>query len=179
MSVYFIRHGLTSYNEKSIIQGRIDLDLSPNGVKQIKEIAKNNSIIKNIDIIFSSPLKRAIETSNILNKEIKKDIIIDKRIIERNFGLLEGKTWEYKDHLKKIQKDNFIKKNNIETDIEIKKRVYSFLNFLKEKYYNQNVLIVSHGGLNRTFHSYFDKNQSIDNFENLSIKNGEIIKYEF
>lgn len=179
MSVYFIRHGLTSYNEKSIIQGRIDLDLSDNGVKQIKEISKNNPVIKKIDIIFSSPLKRAVQTSNILNEEIKKEIIIDERIIERNFGLLEGKSWEYKDHLKKMQKEDFIKNNNIESDSDIKKRVYSFLNFLKEKYYNQNVLIVSHGGLNRIFHCYFDKSQSIDNFENLSIKNGEIIKYEF
>lgn len=43
-----------------------------------------------IDLILCSPLKRAIQTAQIINKERNIRIIIDERISERDFGEFEG-----------------------------------------------------------------------------------------
>lgn len=169
---------MTFFNEKKLVQGRIDLSLSLNGIDKICQL-RNEEYLKEIDIIFSSPLKRAVETATLLNKNIKKSIRIDNRLIERDFALIEGKSFNYKEKMKEEYKDEFISNFHIEDFESIKRRIYSFLDEIKEKYSSKNILVISHGGLFRVFSSYFTHSLNQDNFEKLLINNGEVKKYEF
>ena len=85
---YFV-HGTTTDNEKDVSSGWSDVELSRLGVEQSKQLTeqtKNN----NYDVVFTSDLKRAIESAKITWGERYK-IIQDKRLRECNYGDMNGK----------------------------------------------------------------------------------------
>ena len=68
MKIYITRHGQTDSNKERKLMGqKIDDSLNEVGIKQAKELAKS-LFEEGFDIIFSSPLKRASETSEIIKK---------------------------------------------------------------------------------------------------------------
>ena len=148
--LYIIRHGKTDWNEKKLIQGRTDIELNDEGINDAKKLSKIIDLGK-IDICISSPLKRAKTTADIIvNNEI--DIIYDDLLIERCFGDYEGteildnltvKHWNYK------LNDS---SNNIENISELLNRAKIFLNKVKEKYPDKNILIVSHACIIKAIH---------------------------
>ena len=90
MEVKFVRHGQTDLNYPvRRMQGISDCDLNSNGIKQAENI-RDKLANEDFDIIISSPLKRARHTAEIINEQKRIDIIFDNRIIERNYGNLEG-----------------------------------------------------------------------------------------
>src|SRR5665647_97279 len=93
MKIYIVRHGETDSNKARKAQGqRINEFLNSEGVRQTEELTSN--IDKDFDVIFTSPLKRAAQTAEILAKEIKAPVIVREEIIERDYGNLSGKTTE-------------------------------------------------------------------------------------
>ncbi len=101
MIIFLIRHGQSYGNllgtKKSIIKGSKDnTSLTNHGKKQIEVISKSfvRSGIK-VDKIFSSPLKRAMQSAKIFaNYFCNQKILIDDNIKEINFGDLERKSFE-------------------------------------------------------------------------------------
>ncbi len=89
--LYLVRHGETDWNNEGRWQGHSDISLNQRGVEQAKrasEFFKENSI----DIVYSSDLRRAMETAEILVGDSDIDIVSDPNLRERYFGPLEGKT---------------------------------------------------------------------------------------
>ena len=86
MKLYLLRHAESEYNRIGLLQGRIDCNLSDDGLKQTYEKAKVFDATK-YDICFCSPLKRTLQTAQILAPNLK--IICDDRIIERSLGDLD------------------------------------------------------------------------------------------
>ncbi len=79
-----VRHGLSTFNEKGLVQGRTDDSyLTDEGYKQAFKSGKALSDI-NFDKIYSSPLVRASETAKTIVKELKGEhnIIFDKNLLE-------------------------------------------------------------------------------------------------
>ncbi len=141
--LYFIRHGETIANSLNLVQGRQDYPLTKKGIETTLNTAKNIKIIK-FDVVFSSPLLRALDTAKILNKQLNLNlnINIDDRLIERCFGVLEGKDFS-------IARPYFV--NNKEDEVEglendetVYLRVKSFLDEINSKYDNKNILLVTH-----------------------------------
>ena len=85
----FVRHGHTAYNEKHLLQGQRDIPLSPLGRE---DALKTKLALKDekIDEIYTSPLKRAKETAEIINEDRKVPLYVADDIIEMNYGDLEG-----------------------------------------------------------------------------------------
>ena len=71
ITLILARHGETDWNKNGLLQGSSDFaKLNNVGKKQAKALGK--ALLKfNVDIIYSSPLKRASETAEIINKEAK------------------------------------------------------------------------------------------------------------
>ena len=93
--------------------------------------------------MITSPLIRAIQTADEIANNEK---IIDYRITKRSNGELEGKLKS--EITEKIDFNNSNdKKYNIESIDEFRKRIYDFLDKIKEKYKGKNVLIVTHAGI--------------------------------
>lgn len=139
---YFIRHGETDWNKRNIIMGSIDVPLNDFGIEQAHHAA---TILQkeNFDIIISSPRKRALKTAEIIAGQVKfqKPIMIDGRIVEREWGEAEGKAAD-------PTKDLF---NDIDTSIGaetfsvFKMRIIEALSQILHG--AQCPLIVSHGGV--------------------------------
>ena len=69
-SFYFIRHGETDWNKGGFYQGHNDIPLNQTGRDQAVEVSKQLGKFKDVDAIFVSPLSRAKETSNIIQKSL-------------------------------------------------------------------------------------------------------------
>ena len=80
-----IRHGETSWTEQKRYQGWSDIELSPRGRKNIGELSSMLRI-QNLDQLFTSPLKRARQSSEIISSRINLHLVTDARLKEINFG---------------------------------------------------------------------------------------------
>lgn len=136
---YFV-HGTTTDNEKEVSSGWSDAELSELGIKQSKEL-KNQIDLKSFDVVFSSDLKRAVDSANLAFGGSVK-IIQDKRLRECNYGDYNGKPEKI---VEPLQEENIKKKfPNGESYENVKIRIQDFLVFLKEKYEGRSVAIIAH-----------------------------------
>lgn len=85
--IYIIRHGKTSLNQANVLQGRSDHPLNEDGILQAKQAAEELSGIR-FDRVYSSPLKRAVQTAALIVPELSP--VIDERLIEMDYGPYEG-----------------------------------------------------------------------------------------
>jgi len=182
-----IRHGQSTWNKENRFTGWIDVPLAEEGVEEAKQVAKK---IKGIhfDISYTSVLKRAIDTLEIILKEnnwhIK--IIKNKALNERMYGDLQGKN---KDEIKKIygekqfllwRRSYDIAPPNGESLKDTAARVIPFFqkHILKDLKKNKNVLVVAHGNSLRALVMYLDK-LSPDEVIELNIPTAIPYVYEF
>ena len=88
-----IRHGQSTWNAENRFTGWVDVDLSKKGEE---EAEKSGKLLKdlniNFDICFTSYLKRAINTLEIVLKVLGKDNKYTKawELNERHYGSLTG-----------------------------------------------------------------------------------------
>ncbi len=89
MRLYFIRHGETDYNKVGRIQGRLDIDMNLMGFKQAR-LLHHRLIKTDFDYIFSSPLKRAVDTASEIIRD--RDMVIYKmsELTDTDFGKWQG-----------------------------------------------------------------------------------------
>ncbi|PJC44273.1 hypothetical protein CO038_04610 [Candidatus Pacearchaeota archaeon CG_4_9_14_0_2_um_filter_39_13] len=164
MKVYLIRHAESIGNARGIHQGHTnDFSLSELGRKQADFLKKEFEDLK-IDAIYSSDFKRAKETAEFLSKPRNLINVVDKRLRERNFGLIG----EEKDLMKAW--DNFLKqqvKKGInareatppygESDKDHFDRVNSFFEDLKKNHQKDSIIVVvAHAGTNKVAFGVID-----------------------
>ena len=92
--LFLVRHGLSSFNAEGLIQGRTDDSfLTKEGYAQAEKAGEALSKI-NFDKIYSSPLKRAAETTNKIIKSFNKkhNVIFDKNLLEVDLSSWSGLT---------------------------------------------------------------------------------------
>ena len=174
MKVYIVRHGEVLHNALKIYNNENE-DLNENGVKQAEELKYKIKDLE-FDVIISSPLIRAKHTAEIININ-NKEIIIDNRLEERNPGSLSGQPLEVTNREEYWNYNTEIQYGTSENIKDFVKRVYDFLDELKNKDY-ENVLIVTHSGVSKAFSGYFEGIQD-GKFLNRGLKNCEIKMYEF
>ena len=71
--LYLVRHGQSEWNYQKKVQGQQDTILTEQGRIQAKKLGHRLKK-ENIDAIYSSDLKRAYETANIIGKEINLEV---------------------------------------------------------------------------------------------------------
>lgn len=155
--IYITRHGQTNWNVQKKVMGRCDEPLNETGLNQAEE-TRNNLMDTDIDLIICSPLKRARQTAEIINRDRNIPIIYDERIIERDFGEFEGmetKNFDFHGYWNYYKNMQFESAENIQVFF---KRVYDFLEDITEKYKDKNVLLVAHGGISIPVACFFNGN---------------------
>jgi len=160
-TLYIVRHGETNENLNHVIQGQTDSSLNETGKQQAKNISEKLKNIK-FDNIFSSDLSRAKETADIIAINRQIAIQTTKSLRERNWGRLEGKSTELAHQIEKLkakltenEKNTYKPHPEIESDEEIISRFITFLREIAVGYKGKTILIVGHGGLNRTILFHF------------------------
>lgn len=153
MKLYVTRHGETAYNVENRICGITDIELNDQGRKQAKVIA-SKLLDRHIDLIISSPLKRAKETASIIASKIGVQIEVDERLHEIDFGFFEGKSSQNED-FRYVKYNHGISYPQGEKLFQVVQRVYNFLDDINQCYSNKTILVVCHGGIVRVIHSYY------------------------
>lgn len=171
--IYIVRHGETSWNVIGRCQGRIDTLLNDKGIEQAKKIQEKLSNVK-FDKVFSSPLKRALKTAQIITSN---EIITDERIIERCNGTLEGKL---KTEIKEVINFNDLNENRmgIENIKDFRKRIYNFFEEISKKYKGKNILVVTHAGVSIYARCFFEGEPIDGDYNKLKLKNCEVLVYD-
>jgi broad specificity phosphatase PhoE len=86
----FVRHGQTAHNRDGRLQGRVDLELSERGLDQAARVATRYTGMP-VARIFSSPLRRAQQTAAAIAAVVGRDVVIDERLLELDYGDWDGK----------------------------------------------------------------------------------------
>lgn len=94
IKLVLVRHGKSVWNKENKFTGWTDVDLAPEGIEEAinagKKLYENNF---NFDIVYTSVLKRAIDTANyIINEMHDNDLVIKRsyKLNERHYGALQG-----------------------------------------------------------------------------------------
>ncbi|MGY1422613.1 histidine phosphatase family protein [Bacillus cereus] len=148
MEILFIRHGESEADILNVHEGRADYSLTKLGTSQAKCLAEYLKKEKEIDVIWSSTLKRAKETATILGEYLNCKVIYDDNLKERDNGILAGKpiTEENKDSHYTLKPFECIEEG--ETDLDFRARAESVLLRILDMYKDSNrIAIVSHGGM--------------------------------
>lgn len=176
MKLYVIRHGETNMGKKKLIATEEE-PLNENGIIQAKKIGEDLRKL-DIHIIYCSPIERAKHTCEIINAN-NIPVIYDDRLIERDGGVLTNTILDdyYFKEYYNYYSDNVV--DGLETLPVLFKRTHSFLDEIKEKYYDKNILIVTHGAVARAMQFYFEELPEDGMLLNVSgLKNCEIKEYE-
>jgi broad specificity phosphatase PhoE len=87
--IYIIRHGQTAGNKAKVLQGRSNLPLNEDGIRQAEEVRDRLEAAGiHFSRVYTSPLTRAIQTGQILAGDAPQ--IVDDRLIEMEYGPYEG-----------------------------------------------------------------------------------------
>ncbi len=176
MILYLVRHGETVTNKSGLIQGQRDVELSDKGIENAKELKEIIGSL-DIDVVISSPLKRAIDTAKIITDN-KYPINIDDRIIERDWGLIEGIKFTEVDSSKNWNFSENTGDNQIEKVQDFLKRLSEFLEDLRNKYKDKKVLVVAHSAVLRGMHYIINGIPEDGDLLKIEIPNLRIIEYE-
>ena len=159
--IYLTRHGETEWNIEKRLQGRGDSPLTENGIQRAKELRDR---IKNIDIdvIYSSPIKRALNTANILRGNKNIDIVTDDSLMEMCFGDYEGKKIDIIQEENPSWDINLIMQGNVEICApngenlkEVRERISKLMNKIIAENIGKSILIVTHGITLKALMYYF------------------------
>jgi len=180
MDIYIVRHGETDMNKAGKLMGqKFDDGLNAEGISQAHELA---STMKkgDFDIIFSSPLKRSIETAKIVAERVAAPIIERAEIIERDFGSLSGKTWIEMSELTSpptdfrqldLEQKYDYRPYGGESFGDVKERFMRLVEEIKNDWQGKKVLIVAHGGIAKSANFIFEGDFI------RTPKNGAILKF--
>lgn len=89
-TLHFVRHGETEWNREGRIQGSSDVPLSDRGIVQARELAAELAA-RPVGAVYSSDLRRAIETAEPLAAQLGLEIRTTPALRERSFGADEGR----------------------------------------------------------------------------------------
>ena len=138
--ICIIRHGETAWNAVFKIQGRSDIPLNETGRRQA-DITAGYLESESWDIIYSSPLRRALETARTISKAVGvKNITTEADLIECDFGAAEGMTLD--ERRVKYPDRNLIP--NAEKLDALSSRAEKIIKQIALRHEGKRILIVSH-----------------------------------
>jgi probable phosphoglycerate mutase len=95
-TIVLVRHAESTANRDRTLTGRIDPELTKRGRLQAKRAARYiREKIGQVDLLYSSPLKRSRHTAQLIASRLKITVLEDDLLIETNFGAWEGMDGEY------------------------------------------------------------------------------------
>ena len=170
--VYFVRHAEPNYNNRD----DMSRELSAKGMVD-RELVTQFLADKNIEVVLSSPYKRAVNTVAHFadNKGLNIEIVDDFRERKVDSVWIDDFT-----SFSKAQWDDFdYKLSDGESLNEVQNRNISALNNVLKKYQDKNIAIGSHGTALSTIINYYDKSFGYEDFERIRTVMPWIVEFTF
>ncbi len=146
-----VRHGESELNSAERFCGQSNVELSANGIRQAEQL-RDRLATQKIDTIYTSNLRRASTTAEIIASGHQLDIVTCAELDEINFGEFEGLTFEeisrrFPEVATQLVnweiRPRFPKGENVD---ELNNRVVKFLRRLEKHAPEETILIVAHSG---------------------------------
>ena len=197
MQIYMARHGETDWNVERRIQGSTDIPLNENGIRQAYSLsnylerqlcAEDHSLSS----VFTSPLKRAKETAEIVGGELHLPVRVISGLEEMNFGVCEGKSWleakkEYPKELEAWEENKqFRRIPGGESYQDVLNRFFSAYSLIKKELEEEksdankekDILIITHGAVIMLLLSLKEGHSFQDSFIRVRVENARAYFFE-
>ncbi|HBZ35809.1 MAG TPA: histidine phosphatase family protein [Rikenellaceae bacterium] len=179
MKIFIIRHTESEANVGHILAGQKDFLLSRRGLNDAKNLASIFPKTNNIEMIYCSPLVRALQTAIPFALKRGIPVKIDARLIEHNIGIFEGKTYSEAENDQRYEKDRTKRWNWCpplgESYKDISIRLQSFFSAFSED--DRDCLIITHAVTMRIIRGLLEG--TLPNYPEQIPQNGEIWEVEF
>jgi alpha-ribazole phosphatase len=153
-SLWLLRHGEPVAETRGCCYGALDVELSPEGVRQAELV---NAALRTqpLAVIYSSPRRRCLQGARILAIERSCPVETIDAIEELNFGEFEGRSYEeiaaeypdlFQQWMAQPTKFHFPGGESLE---QMWKRVTNAARILRERHTGESIAIVTHGGVIR------------------------------
>lgn len=171
-TIYFVRHAQPNYENHD----DMSRELTTKGISDSKLVTEF-LLDKNIDVIISSPFKRAVDTVKDFAQRKNLDISTDFNLRERKIG----DNWlDNFDDFAKMQWSDFnYKLHNGESLNEVQARNILSLNTILKEYANKNIVVGTHGTALSTIVNYYDNNFKYEDFHKIKSVMPWIVKIVF
>jgi alpha-ribazole phosphatase/probable phosphoglycerate mutase len=182
MNLFLVRHSEILSNLRKIYAGRSSESLTEKGIQQAYEIARRLSSM-NIHALYTSPIKRAVETAEIIGKVIGKDYKIIDEFIEMRLGPWEGMS---ENEITKLYPQEWEIWQNRPAELilpgretldELLKRALKGVKRIMDDYPFQNIVVVTHVAIIRVLLLWRNK-KDLNLYKTVNIPNTQIFKIE-
>lgn len=182
LEIILVRHGETESNIRRTYCGWTDVELNEKGLRQAAAARRKLAGTK-ADALYSSPLKRASKTAEIINEALGLEIQYSDKLKERNFGIWDN--LEYGEIEKGYPEEhglwlkdwvNYCVRDG-ESAMQQYERVVAFIKELSERHESGAVVLVTHLGAIRIILSYL-LGLDIEGAWHFKAGNGSITKVE-
>ena len=170
--IYFVRHAESNYMNHD----ELSRELTKKGLEDSKLVTRFLSD-KGIDIVFSSPYKRAIDTIRDFSESEGLEIHLEDDFRERKVD--SGWIEDFTSFCKAQWADFDFKLSDGETLREVQTRNIAALKRILREYRNKTLVVGSHGTALSTIINFYDKQFGYDDFERIKGLMPWIVKFTF
>lgn len=182
MVLYFVRHGETEWNVKKKIQGKADIPLNKNGLRQASALA-DYLVQEQLRVVcaYTSPQFRAVQTAQIAADALGIECVSMSGLREMDMGEWEGSNWDtiaetygetytYWDEHRR-----YTHTPGGESYDEVLGRTLMALKEIIE-HERENVLIVSHSAVLMALRCYLAKKPFEEMVSHFKTRNAEVVR---
>lgn len=149
LTLYFVRHGETTYSRSGGYCGDLDADLTDNGIKIAEAFGAAHTSL-DWTAAYVSPMKRTIATAKPLCDAVGLEMQLRDGLKEIRYGEWEGLTQDYvkehyaEDYIRWLAEPAWNAPTGGETSVQIASRASLVVAEIEQKHKSGNVLVVSH-----------------------------------
>ena len=161
--LYLVRHGETVDNASQTMQGQTQGELNERGIRQAHEFSEAWKD-KEIDIVVSSDLKRAVDTAAIIAAPHGLEVVKTPLLRERDWGDFTGR------YIPDLKNEPW--PDNVESLEDLLSRAGEFITYVRETFPGKKVLAVGHGIINKAIQAvYYRKSMSeVQKMSNVEVR---------
>jgi len=154
-TILLVRHGQTEWNRIERFRGRVDIELNSNGLIQAEKTAMRIQSHWKPAIIYSSPLKRALQTAQAIAEMTNVQVESSPDLVDIDYGDWQGLSPEEARLNWPDQLDAWYKHPEIalipagENLLEVQSRAMSKVKAATKTYPDKIIVMVSHTVVNR------------------------------
>lgn len=149
VKLYIIRHAESQWNPIGRYQGLLDPELSDRGLQQAERLGEHFRAI-DLDAIYSSPLKRTMQTAFQVARRKELEVIKEERVREIDHGVWSGLLVQevqerFPEQFRQwLEEPHMVSFEGGESLRDVHLRVSSFIEEIRRRHWGQSVAIVSH-----------------------------------
>lgn len=153
--IILVRHGETEANRRRCFADSDEIPLTATGRRQAEHLAARLAREFRPSALISSTFQRARETSEIIARELHLTPEFVAELHERDFGCLRGRPYEHLGEMmpaavfENSERTRVWKPQGGESLEDVRRRVVPVIENLRACYYDQEVVVVSHGAVIR------------------------------